>query len=509
MSTKAKILFLGALLCLVTALAIEYQLGMWINLNSILVAVASVLVVVAVYLDGKFFLEFLSMRTTKHGLNMGVMIFLALTSTVCVNYLAKKHNKTFDFTKEKLNSLSDQSQKLLDGLQNDIEVKVFYNGGSTERDERQAAKQALALYEDHGKVKVRFINSYVDAITASEYLKDLPDREQQNIFMFVEYGGRKVRVEDPFDESNITSAMIKATRQGVSKVYFIKGHGERDLNSDQAPGIKEFVKALGEASFKAEPLSLLEKPEIPTDAAVVAIVGPAAPYLEPELVVLRKYAQNGGRLFISLDPGQRHNLANLTKSLGVQFANNFLIRKTKVENLGPVTILGPLFDPTSEITNKFPMGNSTAIFNLASEVSAAGDKPQDIAVQELVKSDANTFGVTELKAGVPVPMETKPVTIAVSAKGSGQNSFEAIVVGDSDFMSNQQLSWGVNRDLALNAIAYLTNQKDLISIKPKLPKGSMIMLNPYQTLGILIFGLALPLGFIVTAVAIWFRRRSA
>ena len=516
MSTKAKICFLGAFLALASALAIQFMTGMWLNLNAILLVVASALVVLAVFLDWKLYWEFLSMRTTKHGMNMGAMILLVVTLTVCLNYLANKHNKTFDFTQEKLNSLSDQSEKLLDGLKNEIEIKVFYKGPSAQ-EQRQGAKQSLAIYEDNGKVKVRFINAYVDQASAQSYLKDLPDRDQEPLFMFVEYGGRKIRVEEPFDESNITSAMIKATREGETKIYFVKGHGERDLQSDDDSGIKDFAKALGEASFKVEPLSLLEKPEVPADASIVAIIGPAVPYLEAELEALRKYVQGGGRLFISLDPGQRHNLANLTKSLGVQFANNFVLTSRPLPGGGPATIIGPTFDPTSDITRSFPLGRSFALFPLASEVKAADDKPADIDVQDLVKSDNASFTLPDLKESFTPPNETKPVTVAVAVKGGlkkegseeKKSAFEAVIFGDSDFVSNRALLAGVNRDLALNSIAFLANQRDLISIKPKLPKGSMITLTAAGRWGIIIAGLTLPLALMVMAGVIWFRRRGA
>lgn len=519
MSKKAKICFVGAFIALVSTFVIQFMLGMWMNLNMILMVVAGGLVGLAVLFDWKLYWEFLTMRTTKHGMNMGAVIVMVVTLMVCLNYLANKHNKTWDLTQEKLNSLSEQSTKVLDGLKDDVEIKVFFKGPSAQ-EQKQRAKQSLEMYDDYGKVNLRFINAYVDQAAALQYLKDLPDRDQAPIFVFIEYGGKKVRVDEPFDEAAITSGLIKATRSGDAKVYFIQGHGERDLRASDDSGLQDFAKALGEASFKAEPLSLLDKPEVPVDATIVAIIGPVRAYLDAELEALRRYVQDGGRLFIALDPGQTHNLANLTKSLGVQFENNFILSLNQLVGSGAATILGRTFEPSNDVTSSFPQGSSFAIFPLASEVTAAAGKAPDLEVQEIVKSDGLSFTVNDISQPLSDKPATKPVSVAVTVKktdlkdaegkdSAGKRGFEAVVFGDSDFMSNRALMAGVNRDLALNAIAFLADQKDLISIKPKMPKGSMLTLTRTARFGVVIAGLALPVLLLVVAGIMWFRRRGA
>ena len=73
------------------------------------------------------------------------------------------------------------------------------------------------MYKEYGKVKVSYINAYVDQASALQYLNSLPDRDQANVFVFAEHSGRKVRIEEPFDEAAITSGLIKATRSGEAK----------------------------------------------------------------------------------------------------------------------------------------------------------------------------------------------------------------------------------------------------------------------------------------------------
>ncbi len=526
MSTKAKICFLGAFLLLIVSFAVQFMTGAWLNLNSVLLGLGAALVVLAVILDAGLYWDFLTMRTTKHGMNMGVMIIVVITLLVCVNYLANKHNKTWDMTAEKINSLSDQTTVLLKDLKGDLEIKVFYKGPQA-LEERQKVKQALAVYQDFSnKVKVRYINAYVDQQLAIQYLTDLQDREQAQVVVFLEYNGKKIRIEDSFDEASITAAVIKATREGESKVYFLQGHGEKDLGGEDEQGLKEFTKALVEASFQVDKLNLLDAKEIPADAKAVAIIGPTVPYLENELQALRAYLDRGGHLFLALDPGVRHNLANLTKTLGVQFENNYILSMLQIYGQGPATVIGRNFDASSEITKNFPSGTKYAIFPLVSEVKAAQDKSPTIELKEIVRSDERSFTLADPTKPPPGTPKTSMVTIGVEVKGTfpkaekvktdkkedkpdEPKAFQAVIFGDSDFLSNRALFLGVNRDLAVNAFAGLTNQKDLLSIRPKLPKGTMVVLTQFSRLAIIISLMALPVLLLIASGVMWFRRRGA
>jgi ABC-type uncharacterized transport system involved in gliding motility auxiliary subunit len=513
MNKWAKASFFAAFLIFIAVMALQFETQLWLNLYSVLMVLAAGFVVVGLMFDYRMYYEFLTMRTTKHGLNMGAMILIVLVLLVCVNYLAALHNKSWDLTQEKLNSLSDESTSVMNNLKDDIEIKVF-NKGPQAAEEKQKVKQTLNLYSDYSShIKIHFVNPYVENDLAMQYLNELPDRETQNTFVFFERAGRKVRAEQPFDEAAITSAMIKITRTGESKIYFIKGHGEKDIDSDNEQGIKDFARSLGESSFKVESLSLIDKKEIPKDAAAIAIVGPSTSYLEEELKWLHDYAQNGGRLFIALDPGQHTNMNALVKSLGVEFENNYVVTISPLVNAGPAAILGRIFDHASEITRNFTEGASFALFYIVSELKIASDKNSTIQVKELVKTDGSSFTMTDLRQKLTAQPQTKSVMIGAESKGkieeSAPKEFLAVIFGDSDFLSNRSLMVGVNRDLGLNAFASLSDQKDLLSIRPKLPKGTMLILTGFQRLTVVILSLALPILLLVTSGVVWFRRRGA
>ena len=70
-------------------------------------------------------LDALKTRQAKSGSYMVVYILVFAAILVAVNYLGVRYNKTYDATENKLYSLSDQSIKILSGLEQDL--KIYYS----------------------------------------------------------------------------------------------------------------------------------------------------------------------------------------------------------------------------------------------------------------------------------------------------------------------------------------------------------------------------------------------
>lgn len=511
MSRISKICYALAGLFLMLVFVLYPLIG-WLNLHWVMIFGAVFLMAVAALFDWRLYVDFFRMRTTKHGLNMGALILLTLTLLVCVNYLANKHNKTWDFTSEKLNSLSDQSQKVLNQLAEDAEVKVFYAGQAIAED-RNTVKQNLQVFsEASSRLRTRFINSYEENALATEYLKDVTDRDSSPLIAFLEYKGRRVRISWPMGEEQITHALIKATRSAEKKVYFVIGHGERDLAGTSGEGLTEFVRSLNEASYETASLSLLESDKIPDDAAVVAVIGPKSAFLPQEIDRLREYVLSGGRLLLAIDPLERHNLALLTKPLGVEFANDVVISVSpRISGRGEWSIAATQFNSLNEVTAPFPSG-SYVVMDVASRILPAPDRRSDLAVDEIVQSSARSFAVANPQAPVPADTPMEAQTLGVMVKGqdsSSERSFSAIMFGDSDFISNKALMLYANRDLVLNSIASLTNEATLISIRPRLPQGTVLAITAINQNIFVMACIGLPIVLMILATGMWLRRRSA
>jgi ABC-type uncharacterized transport system involved in gliding motility auxiliary subunit len=83
-----------------------------------------------------------------------------------------------------------------------------------------------------------------------------------------------------------------------------------------------------------------------------------------------------------------------------------------------------------------------------------------------------------------------------------------VVIGNSGFAANNFISFNANRDLAMNAINWLAQDEDLISIRPKEAEDRRLNVNAAQMRLFLYFTLiALPLLIIGSGISVFLKRR--
>ena len=336
-------------------------------------------------------------------------------------------------------------------------------------------------------------------------------------------------VEVPFSEEKLTTAMIKVTRREEKTIYFLSGHGERDTSDSQGgEGIGAFKNALIRSSFTVKDWNFVMDGKLPEDASALIIAGPQRPYMETEAQWLEEYLDKGGKMLLALDPDKKHNLEPLLKKFGVNYKSHYIMdRVGAIVGLGPFSPMGVYFDTKSSVTKSFQRG-SVSVFHIASDLEI-GDMGDSFAITELVKTNVNALSLPEMaqkaaneanrtshviglivekNKGLENPPKKEPTQ---GAEGSGNKSSSMIlaVFGDSDFLSNNFIDKGVNRDLVLNTISYLADEIDLVSIRPKKLKATQLTLKSSDQMGIVLFAVLLPIIFFICSFIIWLRRRGA
>ena len=83
-----------------------------------------------------------------------------------------------------------------------------------------------------------------------------------------------------------------------------------------------------------------------------------------------------------------------------------------------------------------------------------------------------------------------------------------VAIGDADFASNALLGFQGNRDFFLNVVAWLAEDADLISIRPREPEDQRMFLTQTQQQSIAFVALLLLPGlFVALGVWTWWKRR--
>ena len=525
MSSWSKISLLVSGFFLALLAGTRYILGGWIPIFYVFLGIIALSILINIILDYKFYFEFFSMKTTKSGLSLGASFILLIILLIATGFLGHRFDKTFDFTEEGINSLAPQTKEVLKTFDQDVVVRIFYKGDKISlqgQAQKEELRNAFDLYKQFSsRFKVRWVDSYSENVIAEKYLSHLPDRDQKELFAFMDYNSKRIRIETPYTEENITSALIKVKKRELKEIYFLVGHGEKDLESEQLTGLSTFRQYLEDSGFILKEWSFLQDGKPKTPPSLLLVVGPRRPFLTGELKWLDLYLEQGGRLFFALDPGEEHRLKVFLKKYEIDYQDNFIISQLAALYGSVTKALGVNFNGSHSITKRFENNKDVAFFDVASVVDKVPQSKNKFSFSFLVKTLNKSFATPKIKKKIevgvldslPVAIEVKPLEEKKEEheghKGEKSSDFRLVVFGDSDFLTNKNFHQGVNRDLALNTIVSLVDEEELISIRPKQPKGTKIVLTRVHRLFLVIVVIALPFLFVIASMWLWYRRREA
>lgn len=515
MSKLGKISFLFAGLSLVSMTIIRSLIGEWVPFCWLALFMAIFFTGFMIFWDRKFFKEFITMKTTKEGMSMGVLIGLMLALLIVVNYLGVKHYATWDFSSAKSNSLSDQSVKIVKSLDADLKVLFFYKKGVEGNEEnRRMFRELIKKYQDETKViQLDFVEVNERPDLAKEYGVD-----KGSGVVFLDYKGRRNRIEK-IDEQEFTSALVKVTRTKNKNIYFTVGHGEKDLeDAKEGLGLNALKVMLENNRYSVKTLPLIQSQKVPDDADVVVIAGPIQKFQDYEVVALEQYLKDGGSLFLALEPQNSADLEVLVKKMGLELQNNYIVNVVDTV-LGRGISQGPtsasIFSPTNQITKGFGQSEVT-MFRFPQAIKNIG-AGEGLSVDELVRTSPNAeaFSALNLKghgvAGSYALIDEVSGQWQQDPQGKpSAKKFAVILAGDVDFMTNQMLYQNLNRDLVLNSVAALAKEESLISISAKEPQATQLILTETK-FAIFLFAFIIPFPILLLGVSIglYVKRRNA
>ena len=468
-------------------------------------------------------------RQLRHGGNSAVLILVVLGILAGVNYIAYRRPLKKDFTKGQRYSLSDQTTKVVGGLQEDIRILYFQRAAELlGGDERIRQYQALSPH-----VKAEFVDPYTKPARAREY-----DVKGPWPIVVVERGARRERVASD-SEQDLTNAVVKITREGQKTVCFAEGEGERDIDDGSDLGFTGAREALTKSQYATKKVVLARERTVPGECAVLVVAGPQADLLPAVVEAVRGYVAAGGKALVMAEPPLRKptpNLDGMLEGWNLEPGNDVVVDVSGVGQIFGAGELTPLAVeyPYHEITRGFRV---MTVFHEARSLQAGTAPAPGITAQNLVQTSDASWGETDLSLKAPVQPDeqdkkgplalgavaTVPVTTAPSplpspgSSPSPEASPEAapparegrvVAFGDADFASNALLGFQGNRDFLLNVVAWLAQDADLISIRPREPEDQRMFLTQTQQQSVAFVALLLLPGlFVALGVWTWWKRR--
>jgi ABC-type uncharacterized transport system involved in gliding motility auxiliary subunit len=475
--------------------------GLWGWLNLSLVIVGAVLLLASIVLNFNSILAFFGGRSGRLGTNTLVLSIAVIGILSVLNFLGFRHHKRFDLTSEKLYSLSDQSKKILSSLQKDVKIIRF------DKSDDQRLSDLMTEFKYAGsRVSFERVDPQQKPEIANQY-------KVQRMGETIVASGDRVERPQNTEEQDLINAIMKVTRDRLKTMCFVEGHGEKDLTGSDAEGYGSMDKALKNENYETKTVNLVSSNQVPSECSVLIVAGPKKTLFPQEAAMIGKFLDEGGKAFLTIDPETDPGLGDVLKAWNIVVGDNTVIDVSGVGRLfgtGPAVPLVATYG-SHPITKD--MARTATFYPLARSVKTGDSAKGEMFFTEILKTSEASWAETDLKgneAKFDEGKDTKgPISLGVAAsKKIGDKESRLVVIGDSDFATNGYSRLAGNADLFLNAVNWLAQDEDLISIRPKSATNrSVTMTESQQRWLFWLTVLLMPLAVIGAGAYVWWKRR--
>lgn len=493
--------------------------------------------------------------------NVVLQTLLVIFIIGAINYFAFNHFKRWDFSRNKMYQLSDQTKHLIKTLKRPLHIYVFFSESGDDKGLIQKAsdvlpdlKNLLKEYQFAGRkniiietvdplrnltkaqalaAKYKFGGN--DNIVILDYdgrtkfinASDMADWDDSDVLY-----GKPPRIVDFKGEEAITSALLELVEHRANTIYYLTGQGELDLESSQLATLKAVIER---QNIKLKPLNLANVQTVPQDARALLVIGAQYDFTNRDISILRSYWNKKGRLllFLSPDSAASPNLDAFLKESGVAPDNDRVLTAHVVGKVSDQKVIAQVisdvygfFLPDSPITKKLAGVNGLFMGATQSLTLSSAPAPNSagITVQPLVEATKGYWGVPASDAennqktfqfdpqrdkGAPLYLAATVEKGAVADPHVQVDSSRMIVIGNSTCTFSNALSQA-NADFFLNGVNWLLSRNELIGIPSKIVHKFTLTLDDKQIrhLAIIAMGIIPGIAALIGIAVWWVRRRQ-
>lgn len=470
-------------------------------LNKTLLIAGAVLLVMSGLLNFQSIRAYSRRRSARLGANTLAIILAFIVILGLINFLGYRHHNRVDLTAEQLYSLSDQTRKIVSGMEKDVKIIKF------DKTDDLTLRDLMQEYRDLSR---RVSYERIDPQVKPEVAKQHGISRMGEVV--VVSGDRTERPVDT-GEQELTSAIVKVTRGELKTICFVEGHGEKQLSSAEADGYSLADRVLKSENYQTKTINLVAENQVPAECAVLVLAGPKQSLFPQEAEMVGRYLDGGGKAMLMPDPDTDPKLGDVLTAWNIRLGEDTIVDTSGAGRLFGTGPAVPLVRTYGSHPITRDLGNTMTFFPLARSVTVADSSKADVTVTELLKTSEDSWAETELKDGKARFDEGKdtkgPITLGIAAsKTVGEKQARLVVVGDSDFATDNYARLQRNGDLFMNTINWLAQDEDLISIRPKDPTNRQVTMTEGQrkTLFWLII-ILMPVLVLTSGLFVWWKRR--
>ena len=452
-----------------------------------------------------------------------VVIAIAVAVNLLAGALPVAWTKV-DLTDSGLYSLSAQTQQLVSALEEDVTIYWLVREGS----EDASAEQLLERYEDLSDcLSVVKKDPVADPTFTQQYTSET--LYYNSLIVVCGERSRYISYYDiyvtdyssyyytgsyttEFDgESALTSAINYVSSADLPVVYTLTGHGEDDLPA-------ELQAAAEEDNLLLEELSLLSQDAVPEDADAVLLYSPASDLSAQEAELLLDYLKAGGKLLLVTDyvDAAMPNLMEVMAYYGVSLMDGIVMEGDSNHYAwGSVYDLLPDIN-SHTVTSPLMGGGYYALLPVAQGIQVDEELRDGLTVTSLLTTSDSAYSKVAGYALTTYDKEADdidgPFTLAVAITEETEDGGETGILWLTTSLmfdaSYDQMVSGANSDLFLNALGWMCEREETVSIRAKSLSTEYLTVSAADaSLWSVVLVGALPLAFLIWGAWVSITRR--
>ena len=452
-------------------------------------------------------------RRGRYGVNTAIVFIVFLTIAVIVNFTlhwaVDRPNPAawlrVDTTATKQFLLEEQVVNTLENLKEPVKITAFFatNTAADAAAWRDTEDMLSEFRRRSGDFELTYelvdpeINPNVATGFGVTQFPALAIQGTESLRTEIVVGGNPGATSAVFTEQQVVTGLLVINEIRQKKVLFVTGHSERDvLDINESTSVGLAARALNRENYVvlvetlqelATRLAIGDPLEVP---AVIVFSNPTQELLPIDQQALLEYARSGGSIMFMIEP-------NDTPDTFKQFLSRYGVAVGDGEAADRASYVGGNETfiqvkksnqqlPPHPITDDFEVLYMPGVTHFGWSIDPAAvplvNDTTPVVMQAMLASttlyswsetDPDFIGFDQgVDIGGPLPIAVAVEAIGELAGGTysdGEStiSMNMVLIGDTDFATNNYFGSANNSDLFINSVNFLAKDVELISIRAK------------------------------------------
>jgi len=320
-------------------------------------------------------------RTGRYGANTLILLGAFTGIIVVANILSFENNSRMDVTATNQFSLGNRTKDVLSNLSEDVRATAFYKGEEDTDSPELALRRTKVLntLEEFDSRTSKFTYRVVDPDLKPEIVSAFfgarPTSFVTEIVVIEGMDSGQFDVLQPTDasytqlEQDLVTSTLVATGSEKKLIYFLAGHGERNINGSASDGYLAVRSGLEGDNYRVDVLewgSTEVDLEVPLDAALLVIASPTSSLPEAHEIALDQFLEGvrpdgtqrreHGRMIFLAEPDSPVSFRNFLADWGLLLSTGYIRDLASSVPGLPQTLSLRNFNPEAPLEITLPKG---------------------------------------------------------------------------------------------------------------------------------------------------------